>query len=498
MLRSGLMNYRREIDGLRAIAVLAVILFHAGFELCSGGFVGVDIFFVISGFLITSIIVSDLEADSFSFASFYERRARRIFPALVFVVICSVPFGRAWMLPSEFNDLCRSILSISTFSSNYYFRSTTDYFAAAADEKPFLHTWSLAVEEQYYFVFPVLIALLWRLGRRGTSFALCALAIASLAFAQLNVDESPEYLFFDTRGRIWELLVGALLALTIPTEHTTRSARVRNETLSLLGLGLILYAILLFDETITVPSVYALVPTIGTALILRYGTKESLVGNILGSAPLVGIGLISYSAYLWHQPLFALARLRTADTPSGILFGALSCLTLILAYGTWRFIETPFRNRKLVSRKLIVSFTAATATCMALFGLLGGTFNLFPVQPPQNAIPAIVLDQLVAERHEITRTGACQYNKHLESNSIDDFLRGWRCDIDPTRPNLTKIPVIVVGDSHSADIVSALKTNGYLPVQMGGPGCSVVPKRMSKTCKKQFAFIKNWALSRPQ
>src|SRR5919106_1107625 len=185
------MQYRREIDGLRAVAVIPVVLFHAGFEIFSGGYVGVDVFFVISGYLITSIIISELEQGEFSIVRFYERRARRILPALFFVILCCIPLAWIWMVPSQLNDFGRSVVAVSLFASNILFWSETDYFETAAEENPLLHTWSLAVEEQYYMLFPLFLLLVWRFGRTRVFYLIAAIAAASLLLSEWGWRNSP-------------------------------------------------------------------------------------------------------------------------------------------------------------------------------------------------------------------------------------------------------------------------------------------------------------------
>lgn len=492
------MQYRRDIDGLRALAVLPVILFHAGFETFSGGFVGVDIFFVISGYLITSIIVGELASGNFSFASFYERRARRILPALSVVILASIPAAWLWMLPDEFIEFGRSMLSIAVFASNFYFRTATDYFGAAAEEKPLLHTWSLAVEEQYYFVFPLLLWALWRWGRARIGILLATLAAVSLAFAEWQVRLNPDQIFFDTRGRIWELLGGALVALYHSSSARRAHHAITHHIGAALGLGLIVYAIVGFDESTESPGLPIALPVLGAMLVILFSTPATIAGKILGSKPFVGIGLISYSAYLWHQPLLAFTRLRTPDDPSSLALGLSSILALALAYPTWRFVEQPFRNRARIGRRPIAIFALTASVTMAALGALVVHKEGFDYRFEGDTTTVQVLDNLHAERGEITRSGECQYNRKTAINSFELFVKSWRCDEDPKRPELRKIGVIVAGDSHSADIASALRTNGFSPAQIGAPGCSVIPSRMSKGCRHIFTFIRDFAAKRPE
>jgi len=263
-------KYRREIDGLRALAVLSVILFHAGFEVLAGGFVGVDIFFVISGYLIATIIVTDLEDKKFSLLNFYERRARRILPALFLVMLVSIPFAWLWLIPSDLKDFSKSLIAVPLFVSNILFWRESGYFDAAAEFKPLLHTWSLAVEEQYYLVFPLLLIFLWRFKRGFVLFALIGIFVASLALSDWAVDAKPAAAFYSLFTRGWELLVGVLVALFLLIRKDFEPSRKSAEFGSLVGLILIFYSIFTFNKLTPFPGLYALFPTIGASLVILF------------------------------------------------------------------------------------------------------------------------------------------------------------------------------------------------------------------------------------
>lgn len=331
-------QYRPEIDGLRAIAVGAVILFHAGFAVFSGGYVGVDVFFVISGYLITGILMKDLAEDRFSILKFYERRARRILPALVFVLIATVPFAWLWMYPSQLLDFGKAVLAVVVFASNILFWREVDYFAPDVENNPLLHTWSLAVEEQFYIFFPLLLLLIWRYARRGLLPIFIVLLLLSLGAAELGWRFAPGANFYLLPTRAWELLAGSICAVL-----ANRQAIRPNGALALAGLAMILAAIFVFDDNTPFPSLYAILPVLGSALIILTAGQATLVGRFLSLRAMTGIGLISYSAYLWHQPLFAFARLRSAAALSLPLALALIALTLCLAVFSWWFVERPFR-----------------------------------------------------------------------------------------------------------------------------------------------------------
>lgn len=375
------MEYRREIDGLRAVAVLPVILFHAGFKAFAGGFVGVDIFFVISGYLITTIILADMNKGKFSIVTFYERRARRILPAVFFVMFCSLPFAWFWLLPNHLEDFSQSLAAVSAFSSNILFWRESGYFGTEAELKPLLHTWSLAVEEQYYVFFPLFLMALWRLRKRWILGALIVIAIASLILAQWGAYHKPAATFFLLPTRGWELAIGAVIAFYFlykkEQAQFIASHRAASEVFGSLGLILICYSIVAFDKFTPFPSIYALIPTIGTALIIVFATADTLVGRLLSTKLMVGIGLISYSAYLWHQPLFVFTRHRSLTEPSVAMLLFLSSLSIILAYFSWRFVEIPFRDKKAVNRKKLFSFAVAGSLFFATLGLAGDKANGF-------------------------------------------------------------------------------------------------------------------------
>lgn len=354
------MKYRAEIDGLRALAVVPVILFHAGLGVPSGGFLGVDVFFVISGYLITGIILDELERGQFSIAGFYERRARRILPALFVVMLCSIPLAWLWMFPSQFRDFGQSLSAVGAFVSNFLFWHESGYFSGPSDTKPLLHTWSLAVEEQFYVVFPLFLAVIWRMGRRQAATVIVVAALVSLLLSEVAVRIAPDANFYLAPFRAWELMAGSLCAF-----YTGRWGVRSSGVLSLFGMALVVVSMLLFTESTPSPSLLTVIPVAGSALLLICATRETLVGQFLASRVLVGIGLISYSAYLWHQPVFAFARVSTTQPPGILSMFFLAALSIILAYLTWRFVETPFRKTgpaRLLGRKSIL-LAAAIGSC---------------------------------------------------------------------------------------------------------------------------------------
>lgn len=365
------MQYRRDIDGLRALAVLPVIFFHAGFSSFSGGFVGVDIFFVISGYLITGIILSELGSDKFSIISFYERRARRILPALFFVIAVSVILAWLWLMPGDMRNFSDSVFAVALFFSNILFWRRTDYFATSSELAPLLHTWSLAVEEQFYVFFPVLLILTWRFARRHMLAVIALLSAMSLAIAQWGVENEPGAAFYLLPTRGWELALGAAIAIWCHEKSAPTPGLFLDQTLSAFGLTLIAGSIFLFDENTPSPGLAMLAPTVGAGLIILYPKPATWVARLLGLRPLVTVGLLSYSAYLWHQPLFAFARHRSLHAPDDRMYLALSALALGLAWLSWRWVEKPFRDRTRVNRRQIFTFAAAGTVALLVFGVSG-------------------------------------------------------------------------------------------------------------------------------
>ena len=352
--------YRPEIDGLRAIAVSAVILYHAqisifGHQPFKGGFIGVDIFFVISGYLITSIILKELvTTGTFSFKHFYERRIRRILPVLLFVMLVSFPFAWMYLSPSNLVEFSKSILYSLGFSSNFYFHYSGLEYSVEGLRHPFLHTWSLSVEEQYYILFPIVLLVTFKYFRKYLVHVLILGFIISLGLAEWTSRNYPSASFYFLHTRIWELLAGSLLAyFEINNGH-----RSKNETLNLIlptiGLILIGQSILFFNDEMFHPSFYSLSPIIGVCLIVWFSNKNELITKILSSKLFVGIGLISYSLYIWHYPIFVFtAKLRFAE---GNIFIKLlmGIFVLILSIISYYFIEKPFRGTKIKFKKIFL------------------------------------------------------------------------------------------------------------------------------------------------
>ena len=420
------MKYRAEIDGLRAIAVLPVILFHAGFESFSGGYVGVDIFFVISGYLITTIIISEMIAGEFRIINFYERRARRILPALFFMMgLCILP-AYFFMLPDPLENFGQSLVSTSLFSNNILLLITSSYWDLASEYKPLLHTWSLAVEEQYYIIFPILMLAIWKLGKNIILLLFFLIIIISLYFAHVELDR--DLAFYSLHTRAFELLLGASMCSYFIGKPLKFSALSKN-LLSFIGLVLISISILFFDSETLFPSFLTLIPVIGTCLIIYFTDKNSFIYKILASKIMVSIGLVSYSAYLFHQPIISFLKIYSINLPSTYDYIFAIVLTFCLAWFSYRFIESPFRNKERVSRKSIFLFSFISIFSFSLAGLYINATGGIPDRLNENLGPL--------EKSKVLSQRAWAYKN-------DSFKK------------VDKLNILVVGNSYGRDVVNML------------------------------------------
>jgi len=460
------MKYRSEIDGLRSIAVIPVMLFHAGFTHFSGGFVGVDIFFVISGYLITSIILSEKEKGKFSIINFYDRRARRILPALYLVMLVSLFFAWFCLFPRDFEDFSKSLMAVSLFSSNFLFWSESGYFDTASELKPLLHTWSLAVEEQFYILFPLFLSLVWWLRKRWVLSAIVLLGIFSFLLAEWGAQNKPSATFFLLPTRAWELMLGASSAFYLfygrNNQVFIKGDKFISEALSLLGLAFIFLSVFIFDEKTPFPSVYALLPTIGTVLIILFCSGETVVGKLLRTKILVGIGLISYSAYLWHQPLFAFAHHRSILEPGQTLLGGLVVISLILAYFSWKYVEAPFRSNQKFERKQIFFFSASGAVFFIIVGIAGDMTEGAPSRIDVRITEIQSINMSIFE----SQVETC-WNGLVDNPSIDNACRIGDTEIVPSFG--------LVGDSHAGALLHQLsmqsKQKGFSGVSYAFRSC---------------------------
>ena len=479
------MQYRAEIDGLRALAVVPVILFHSGFEWFSGGFVGVDVFFVISGYLITTILIEDIENQRFSLVNFYERRARRILPALFFVMFVCIPFAWMWMLPGQMKDFSQSLVAVSLFASNVLFWRESGYFDAAAEEKPLLHTWSLAVEEQYYVLFPIFLFLAWRYGKNRVFWMIVVMASISLLLSEWGWRNTKTANFYLAPTRAWELFAGSIAAFIVQTQGVQK-----NNPAAMLGLAAIVFSIFFYDETTPFPSVYALVPVIGVVLLVLYAEKDTLAAKLLSTKGFVGIGLISYSAYLWHQPLLAFARIKSASEPSQLIMSILALSSFILAYLSWKYIETPFRNKQNITRSNVFYIYLCGLVIFIVFGGLGHQKNGFESRFTNEQLGLLAFSTRYKGRRE--RDYWNSSNKcYLIDLPFEEFDKracfNRKFDDAP-------LTALLIGDSHSGYLSEGLRP--YLEskninlLQLSISHCASLAKAKDDRCNKSLETIK--------
>jgi peptidoglycan/LPS O-acetylase OafA/YrhL len=369
-----LSKYRPEIDGLRAVAILPVLFYHAGLPAFPGGFVGVDVFFVISGYLITSIVAKDVALGRFSFAAFYERRMRRIFPALFFVLFVCTAAAAFFFPPSDFRDFGKSLVAMTFFISNLFFWRTatpSGYFDHTSDSQVLLHTWTLSVEEQFYIFLPIGLVLVNRWAKQHLRVCLLIAAIASFALSLWAIEHKPVGAFYLLPPRAWELLIGSLLAVgALPAIEN----RILRDAAGFAGLGLIAYSVFTFTKDTPFPGFRALAPCLGAWLVIYASqTGASSVKAILSIRPLVFIGVISYSLYLWHWPIIVFVKYFLVISVTGLIGGQtvqVIFLSFVMAFVSFRFIESPFRRPNSVwTRWRIVRFGCLASLACAALGL---------------------------------------------------------------------------------------------------------------------------------
>lgn len=431
------LKYRPEIDGLRALAVIPVVLYHAKIPLLSGGFAGVDVFFVISGFLITNIIAKDAQEGEFSFWRFYERRARRILPALFFVILAIIPIAWLVMVPYQLEDFTQSIIATLAFVSNVLFWFEADYFAVEADYKPLLHTWSLAVEEQFYLFFPILMVLLYRVSRRFVPLVLLILGVMSFVAAIYMGQRSSAATFFLFHYRAWELLVGSLAAIYV----VSLGAQTPRPRIAALGVFAVALSFFVVSPEPIWPGYSTLLPVFGTVMVILFANSEAGVGRLLSWSPVRFVGLISYSLYLWHLPLLVFLNIRYFGDPPLTLVVLAVILSFVMSVVSWYFVEQPFRSKQKIST---MPFSVALVAAMIPMGVFGGLgvqtsgFQAFKLSqlPEEFAERAIDREAEVKARKPV-------WNAAL-STATDDFT------------NFEQRQVLILGDSLSGDLFVAL------------------------------------------
>lgn len=443
-------GYRADIDGLRAIAVCLVMGYHIRFNHFDGGFIGVDVFFVISGYLISSILVRDIDSDRFSITGFYERRIRRIFPALMGVLTFTSVLAWRYCFPSDMVDYARSLVAAVLSVSNIYFSQKSGYFDFASVGRPLLHTWSLAVEEQFYIVFPLLLLVIHRYASRHRSQILIALTALSFAASAILVFRFPTSTFYLAPTRAWELLVGTIVSLGLVRLPNRRWAR---EIAGLAGLALLAAGGLFLSEATPFPGAAALVPCVGAALIILGGmNRDTLSAKLLSLPPIVFVGTISYSLYLWHWPLIVF---RKYDFEETFLLNPHRTRLLILAevfllgFLSWKFIETPFRKGLRSSRRVL--FLGAAGVSLAL--ICSGVIAIQKGGFPQRYSPeARRVSDFYGKDEAFIRQGQCFL---MEDK---DKLDRAACLPQVGSSSTGKLTYVIAGSSHAAHLWLGLST----------------------------------------
>lgn len=433
--------YRPDIDGLRAIAVLLVVFYHFGLGPFTGGFIGVDVFFVISGYLITQILRHDIEAGQFSLIEFYARRVRRIFPALLLTIGAATVAGWFLLMPADYEALGWQAGTAILGLSNFYFYSATGYFAPNADLQPLLHTWSLAVEEQFYIFWPVTLALCWRAtggAARKIATAIAALVALSFLLSVYQVHQGASAAFYMLPFRAWELGLGALLSFA-----PAINKRWLSELLVVAGIGAILSSAFLLKSTMHFPGYNAVYPCVGAALIIA-PKASSRSARLLSLAPLTLVGKISFSLYLWHWPVLVLFRhIHYERQPSNIEAALMLLLCLVLAWLSWKFVERPFRNPMLFPHKRTFSIAAVFTSIMVVTALGISWQNGVPSRLPGSALSlAQGVSDVSPKRAECHRPNAMKAEPISDSCVFGD---------QNVKPN-----IFVWGDSHGVEISYAL------------------------------------------
>ncbi len=470
------MDYRRDIDGLRAIAVIAVILFHYGFSFMPGGFIGVDIFFVISGYLITSIILNDLSGARFTFKDFYLRRARRILPALYAVLITSALLALVLFLPQNLVDFGKTLISTVMFGSNIFFMQGTGYFDSPVILKPLLHTWSLSVEEQFYLAFPIIIFCLRKYLPRYFFPIILLLFIGSLIFSESLRYTDQTKAFFLSPTRAWEFLLGALLLH--PGMHALKNHMVK-QAAGFAGLLLIGISAAIYTDLTPFPGISALLPSLGTALIILagQGSENPIVNKILASRPFVFLGLRSYSLYLWHWPLLVFAT-YTKPTPlthceTAFLILAALCLAIV----TYKYVELPCRKKLIFANdRVFLGMILLLSLCMIAFSAIIITYKGIP-----NRFQGIE----ILEKNKQAATAYC-------ADIVPKDFLSKKCMLGSNSQNDA---FIIWGDSHASAVAPAIDfaakkhgKAGYLSANSGCPPLVHAPG-LTSTCQTMNRLI---------
>ncbi|MEJ5174868.1 acyltransferase family protein [Erwinia sp. MYb416] len=481
------MKYRADVDGLRALAVLPVIAYHMGIGGIPGGFTGVDIFFVISGYLICGIIYNSAMSGNFSYLDFYKRRCLRILPPLFVVLLAVMIFGYYHLLPAQFTDLSNSALAALLSASNIFFWKTTGYFDGPADLKPLLHTWSLAVEEQFYILFPIILLLVIRLFRNRTTQVMLLVIAGSLLLSIYGVTRKPTFTFYMLPTRAWEMALGGIIAIAGLEAKTAHYRTGVKHAMSLSGLALILFGFLWLDTTLPFPAWNALYPCLGSFLIILAG-QQSVVSRLLALKPVVYIGMISYCLYLWHWPIIVYSRMFFNFEP-GVRELVILALTFGLAVASRYLIEIPFRYKlSYISPGRIVAASVIWLAVMASGALYKGHISNSSGQfsPAALALAQYSEYSKMPEFDYQYRRGQC----FVDGKSEEDkpFDREFCLKTSPTAKNY-----VMIGDSHAAHLwraISLAAGDGVNVIQATSAGCKpLYQQSLRNPCTRLVDYV---------
>lgn len=474
-------GYRRDIDGLRAIAVMGVILTHAGFAFPRAGFAGVDIFFVISGFLIGGAIADESRSGRFSFAGFYARRGRRILPALLFMLLATLPLSWLLMTPEQLRYFGGGALASVFFLANIWFFNRIDYFNPEAAADPLVHLWSLGIEEQFYLVIPLLMVATVRFRPGWIVPIVAGLLCLSFALALSVTPERPMAGFYLPYARAWELLVGVLAALVARRVQQFSGPRWSHAG-SLLGLVSVLGGLIFIPSEALWPSAYTLVPVVGSMLLVVFTAHGQLSERLLGWQPFVWVGLVSYSAYLWHQPIFGFLQISGTPLQSGIQRAVAVVVCLAVAWLSWRFVEQPFRKREISRFKTHCALAASTG-CVVLFAIGGHVSDGYPFRMPPDVLSVLKYRTSWPETYRRCISG------RDEGERLDPAKA---CIHGADRP----AQVAIWGDSHAAVLAKplgdALGEHGYSVRELTVGSCiPVVGLKNSALKRTEYCAVHN-------
>ncbi|MDB5798225.1 MAG: hypothetical protein JWP36_2127 [Paucimonas sp.] len=481
-------GYRPDVDGLRALAVLAVIVFHARATAMPGGFAGVDVFFVISGFLITGLIARHIEQGDFSFANFYTRRIKRLLPAYLVVSIATLAVASWLLIPRDYMYYTTSLAASWGFAANVFFSLLSwGYFSPRTEEFPLLHTWSLSVEEQFYFLFPVLLIALYRYARRWLLPILVLMALLIVTWSQLQTGKVATYFLLTSRGH--ELLIGSL-AFYFSRREGEHAPWLAN-LMALVGLAMVLASFVLLDKTVPFPGLRSLLPCLGTALLLYAGRQQHVLRAWLASPLMVGIGLISYSLYLWHWPIFAFLRYRQVEMTVLVALAAVA-LAFLLSWLTWKYVEQPVRHARNMGFRVAAFryYALPAAACLAI-----GAFSYLSGGAPQR-FPGELRELISSYSFKRDLSQDCSIKAEHYRKFDEEFLDA-KCSFGAARPG--RADLLLIGDSHAdhfkpfvdvlaqdAGIKAVYNVQGVcFPIYLPGHPGTVTNPYITPTCPKR-------------